>query len=101
MPNYVQINSVTGTPPYSISVCDQTYTYCFLVTGSTLLPTPFLFMVPPPLDNTTEIIVQITDSLGCEYFVALSCGTLYGKEFEDFAIFMFQDFDIYLFEGPP
>jgi hypothetical protein len=101
MPNYIQINSVTGTPPYTVSVCDQTYTYCYLVTGSTSLPTPYLFMVPAPLTDVTDIILQIVDSLGCTYFVALSCGEYYGKEFEDFHVFLFQDDSIFLFEGPP
>ena len=100
MPNYVQINSISGTSPYSVYVCDQTYTYCYLVTGSTSITTPYIFMVPPPLTNVTNIIVKVVDSLGCETWVALSCGTYYGKEFEDFAIFLFQDADIYLFEGP-
>jgi hypothetical protein len=55
--------------------------------------------VPPPLDNTTEIILKIVDSLGCEKFILLTCGVLYGKQFEDFEVFLFQDSDIYLFEG--
>jgi hypothetical protein len=99
MPNYVQINSIVGTPPYTVFVCDQTFTSCFLVAGPITITTPYTFMVPPPLTNVTDIIVKIIDSVGCETWVALSCGTYYGKEFEDFAIFLFQDTNIFLFEG--
>lgn len=51
-------------------------------------------------NNVTSLILKIIDSLGCEKFVYLTCGVLYGKQFEDFEVFMFQDYDIYLFEGP-
>lgn len=100
MANIIQINSISGNSPYDVYVCDITLTYCYLVTGSTSIPTPYQFVVPPPLTNVTSLILKIVDSLGCEKFVVLSCGTYYGKLFEDFAIFMFQDFDIYLYEGP-
>jgi|688.fasta_scaffold69410_2 hypothetical protein len=101
MPNIIQINSITGTSPYNIYVCDITLNYCFLVSGSTAINPVVRFAVPPPLDNVTEVILKIVDSLGCEKFTLLSCGVLYGKLFEDFAIFMFQDDSIYLYEGPP
>ena len=100
MPNYVQINTISGTPPYTIFVCDQTFTYCFPVVGPITITTPYTFMVPSPLTNVTDLIVQIYDSSGCETWVPLSCGTYYGKEYQDFEIFLFQDASIYLFEGP-
>lgn len=100
MPNIVQINSISGNSPYDIYVCDITLTYCYLVSGSTTIITPYQFIVPPPLDNVTSLILKIVDSLGCERFVLLSCGVYYGKQFEDFEVFLFQNFDIYLFEGP-
>jgi hypothetical protein len=100
MPNYVQINSIAGTSPYTIFVCDQTFTSCFLVTGATSITTPYTFMVPPPLTNVTDIIVQIFDANGCNTWIPLSCGEYYGKEYQDFEIFLFQDASIYLFEGP-
>lgn len=69
----ISITGVTGSPPYSISVCDATYTYCYLVTGSTTIPPTFTFDVPPPLDSVTNLIVEITDSDGCVYFEPYSC----------------------------
>ena len=100
MPNIVQINGITGTSPYDIYVCDITLNYCFSAFTTTTITPPFQFPVPPPLDNTTEIILKIVDSLGCEKFILLTCGVFYGKLFEDFEVFLFQDADIFLFEGP-
>jgi hypothetical protein len=100
MANIIQINSISGNSPYDIYVCDVTLTYCFLVSGSTTITTPYQFVVPPPLDNVVSLILKIVDSLGCEKILLLSCGILYGKQFEDFEVFMFQDDVIYLFEGP-
>ena len=88
MANVIQISSISGNSPYDIYVCDITLTYCYLVSGSTTITTPYQFIVPSPLSNVTSLIVYLT------------CGVLYGKQFEDFEVFMFQDYDIYLFEGP-
>lgn len=73
MIHQISITGVTGTPPYSISVCDSTYTYCYLVTGSTTIPPTFTFDVPAPLDGVNNLIVKIIDSTGCEYFEPYSC----------------------------
>jgi hypothetical protein len=100
MANVIQITSISGNSPYDIYVCDITLTYCYLVSGSTTITTPYQFIVPSPLNNVTSLILKIIDSLGCEKFVYLTCGVLYGKQFENFEVFMFQDYDIYLFEGP-
>ena len=59
MIHQISITGVTGTPPYSISVCDSTYTYCYLVTGSTTIPPTFTFDVPPPLEGVNTLIVKI------------------------------------------
>ena len=97
----VDISSVSGgIGPYDIYVCDVTLTYCYLVSGSTIITTPFQFVVPSPLDSVTSLILKIVDSLGCQRIIFLTCGVLYGKEFENFEVFLFQDFNIYLFEGP-
>ena len=99
MPNNIQINSIVGVPPYTVFVCDQTFTSCFYQQGPINITPPFTFPVTGPLANVTDLIVKIIDSIGCETWVALSCGTYYGKEFQDFHIFLFQDADIFLFEG--
>jgi len=100
MSNIIQITSISGTPPYDIYVCDQTITYCYLVSGATFITPPLSFIVPPPLDTSTPIILKIIDSLGCEKIFLLTCGEIYGKLFEGFEVFLFQDASIYLYEGP-
>jgi len=101
MSNIIQITSISGTPPYDIYVCDQTITYCYLVSGSTFITPPLTFIVPPPLDSTTPIILKVVDSNNCELIYLLSCGEIYVKEFEGFEVFLFQDANVFIFEGPP
>ena len=98
MSNTLVINSISGTSPYDIYVCDATITYCFFV--STITSAPYTFDIPFPLDATTPIILKIVDGNNCERIYTLSCEQLYGKQFEDFAVFLFQDAAIYVFEGP-
>ena len=98
MPNKVTITAISGAPPYDIYVCDQTITYCYFVqsfTGGTIS-----FDVPFPLEDANPIVLQIFDSNGCEMIQPLVCQEIYGKEFMDFHIFLFQDASIYLYEGP-
>ena len=73
MPHQISITGSTGISPYSISVCDITMSYCYLVTGSTTIPPTFTFDVPPPLEGVNTLIVKIIDSNGCEVFEPYSC----------------------------
>jgi hypothetical protein len=73
MPHQISISAVTGTPPYSITICDTTLVYCYLITGSTTIPPTFTFDVPPPLDVADSVIVKIMDSNGCQLFYPYSC----------------------------
>lgn len=98
MANILEINSISGTPPYNLSVCDATITYCFPV--SAITSAPYTFAIPFPLDNTTPIILKIVDGNNCERIYTLVCQEIYGKEFQDFHVFLFQDAAIYLYEGP-
>jgi hypothetical protein len=73
MPHQITISGVTGTPPYSVSVCDVTLTYCYLVTGSTTISPSYSFFVPFPLDVADSVIVKLIDSNGCPLFYPYSC----------------------------
>lgn len=73
MPNYVQITSVTGTSPYDVYVCDITNTFCYVVTTNVTIP--YNFYVPAPLDDVSQLIVKLVDSLGCEIFEPYQCPT--------------------------
>ena len=73
MPHQISITGVTGTSPYSITVCDVTLMYCYLITGSTTIPPTFIFDVPSPLDVAESVIVKVTDNNGCQIFYPYSC----------------------------
>jgi len=96
--NVLELLSVSGSSPYDIYVCDITNTYCFLVSGSTSIPPLFSFIVPPPLDGVTELLLKIIDSNACEKFYYYSCFNQPIKEFQDLVIFNFMDGEIYQFE---
>lgn len=68
----IQINTATGTPPYDIYVCDETLTYCYLVsTGVSVLPV--FIDLPQVLSGINRVIVKLIDSIGCELFLDVGC----------------------------
>jgi len=73
MTNQITISGITGNPPYDVYVCDITNTYCYLITGSTLIPPTLIFNVPPPLEDVNSVLVKITDISGCTTFINYSC----------------------------
>ncbi|NBP66329.1 MAG: BspA family leucine-rich repeat surface protein [Bacteroidetes bacterium] len=61
----IQINSLTGHSPYDITICDITNTYCYSgLTGVTSVPVTI--DLPTELLGTNEILVVVTDSIGCQ-----------------------------------
>jgi hypothetical protein len=50
--------------------------------------------------NTIWIFLSFVGG-NCELIYLLSCGEIYGKEFEGFEIFLFQDANVFIFQGPP
>jgi hypothetical protein len=73
MPHQISLSATTGTPPYSVIVCDVTLIYCYTLTGSTSLSATTTFDIPSPLDVADSIIVKVIDSNGCEIFLPYSC----------------------------
>ena len=59
----VTINSLTGTSPYDVYVCDSVLTNCVYI--ATINLTPYVFDVPTPLDAQTELCVKVVDTNGC------------------------------------
>lgn len=70
----IEITSLNGTAPFDISVCDSTNTYCYNVLSG-VMSSPVSFNIPTILDGVSQVIVKITDSLGCEDFRVISCPT--------------------------
>jgi hypothetical protein len=70
----IELTSISGTPPYNISICDITKTFCYIVaTGNPTLPVNL--PIPVELMGVLELLVVIEDSLNCEYFEFISCVT--------------------------
>ena len=68
----IQITSLTGHSPYDITICDITNTYCYLgVSGAT--SAPLTINIPSELINVDEVLVVITDSLGCSELQYHNC----------------------------
>jgi surface protein len=69
----IQITSLTGHSPYDITICDITNTYCYSgVTGATTVP--LTINIPNELLGTTELLVVVTDSIGCQEIQYYNCG---------------------------
>lgn len=62
MPVNVTINSVTGTTPYDIYVCDPYGNSCFYI--STKSSFPFSFDIPQPNDTFNEYMIKLIDGNG-------------------------------------
>ena len=71
MSTQVTINSLTGTSPYDVYVCDSNVLNCVYI--ATISSTPYVFNVPPPLDAQSEICVKVVDINGCEI---IQCGAI-------------------------
>ena len=71
----IQINSLTGHSPYDITICDITNTYCYSgVTGATTAP--LTIDLPTELLGTNEVVVVVTDSIGCQEIQYHVCTTV-------------------------
>lgn len=59
----VTISAITGQSPYEIYLCQGNGTGCFYINETSTLP--YTFIIPPPLDNSTEYMIKIIDNYGC------------------------------------
>lgn len=70
----IEISDLVGHPPFSITVCDITYSYCYFVisgvTSSSITITP-----PNQLNGVNQLLVVITDSKGCDTINYINCFT--------------------------
>ena len=67
----VTINSLTGTSPYDVYICDNMLSNCVYI--STISSPPYVFDVPAPLDAQSELCVKVVDSNGC---IISQCGSV-------------------------
>jgi hypothetical protein len=70
----IEITSLSGQSPYNISICDLTLTYCYVVaTGIVSVPPTLQLTIPSQLEGANQVLVVVTDSIGCEEFILQSC----------------------------
>lgn len=72
----IEITSLTGHSPYNISICDITLTYCYVVaTGVVSVPPTLQLNIPSQLDGANQVLVVVTDAIGCQEFILQTCPT--------------------------
>jgi hypothetical protein len=59
----VTINSITGTSPYDVYICQPTGNGCFYIT--TINSVPYQFDIPEPYDSSTSYMLKIIDNTNC------------------------------------
>lgn len=70
----IEITSFTGTTPFSVTICDMTLTYCYVV-ATGVSSVPITVNVPMPLTGAPQLIVKLVDANNCEYFQLYKCIT--------------------------
>jgi hypothetical protein len=69
----INILSLTGHSPYNITICDITKSYCY--SGATgVVSAPLTIDLPSELVGSLEVLVVVTDSIGCEEIQVHKCG---------------------------
>lgn len=61
----VNINSITGTSPYDIYICQIDGTNCFYIDRINDTQLPYTFDIPSPYDNSDEYLLKVIDSSNC------------------------------------
>ena len=69
----IEITSLSGHSPYNISICDITRTYCYVVATS-VSSVPLILNIPTELSGSQEVLVIVTDNIGCEEIQYHFCG---------------------------
>jgi hypothetical protein len=64
----IQINSISGTSPFDIYMCDIGLAQCVYLQTETSPTYPIIITYPPTLVGATSFIIKIIDANGCELF---------------------------------
>ena len=64
----IQINSISGTSPFNIYMCDLGLAQCIFLQTETSPTYPIILNPPATLIGATSFIVKIIDANGCSYF---------------------------------
>lgn len=70
----ITINTISGTSPYDIYVCDINQIYCELaLTGVTAVPPSINLTIPSAFTYSPIVLIKIIDSSGCTTTETYSC----------------------------
>lgn len=70
----IVINTISGSPPYDIYVCDINQIYCELtLTGVTSVPPSISFTAPSAFTYSPIVLIKIIDSSGCTTTETYTC----------------------------
>ena len=64
----IQINSISGTSPFDIYMCDIGLAECIYLQTETSPTYPIILSPPTTLIGATSFIVKIIDANGCQIF---------------------------------
>lgn len=68
MPTDITIDSIAGTSPFDVYICDLSN--CYYV--DTISSVPYTFQVPPALDGLSNYDIKIVDSDNCSIIKNIS-----------------------------
>jgi hypothetical protein len=70
MPTDININSISGSSPYKIYLCNTPKTFCVYI--DTISTTPYQFQVPTIMINDNEFVLKVVDNNNCTTFSFLT-----------------------------
>ena len=66
MGNQITITSLTGQEPFTVYLCDDTYSNCIFRAQINSVDIPYSFLVPYPYSQFGTVGVKVVDNNGCE-----------------------------------
>jgi hypothetical protein len=59
----VTIDSIIGTAPFDVYICQSNGSGCFYIT--TITTTPYVFDIPSPYDTSSSYMLKLVDANNC------------------------------------
>lgn len=65
MAKQITITNLTGSEPYNIYLCDNSYNNCIYIDTINNSDIPYSFLVPSLFENFTQVGVKVIDDKNC------------------------------------
>jgi hypothetical protein len=66
MSKLITITTLSGTSPFDVYLCDNTYGNCIFISTINNIEIPYSFLVPSPYLSLLELGVKVVDNNQCE-----------------------------------